>query len=236
MHKDENAKPDVIIVGLGSTAEHVYRFIREYDLYNVAGFAADREYVRQDRLFGLPVHALDDLSSAVDKSRDFLFLAMLWDRLNAGRRKVYTRLKGQGYRFANLISPTARIRGCLAGDNCWFHDYAIVQHGAQIGADVMAMAFSLVGAHAVVGSHCFIGARATVAGNCRVGEQSFVGINATVFDDRTVGRKCIVGACAAVKRDLPDCSVCKTATDSMDIKTYDENVIEDKLQFKLNRH
>jgi len=98
------------------------------------------------------------------------------------------------------------------------------------------MAFTLIGAHCEIGSHCFFGAKSTVGGGCKIGEQTFVGINATIFDDRIVGRKCIVGACTALKRDLPNFSSCKTDIDSMLVKTYDENIVEEKLLFSENKH
>lgn len=229
-------KKNLIIVGLSTTAEHLYEFVKEYDLFNVLGFAVDKDYLTTKEYLGLPVYAIEDLSAIMDKENDFLFVAMLWNKLNSDRRKIYERLKSQGYKFANVVSPTAKIRGELLGDNCWFHDYTIVQYGAKIGANVMMMAFSLIGAHVNLGSHCFLGTKATVAGGCKVGDQSFIGINSTVFDDRIVGEKCIVGACSVVKRDLPDCSICKTSLENVIVKTYEKDIIESKLQFKLNKH
>ncbi len=231
-----NKKENIVIVGLSSTAEHVCHFIKEYDLFNIIGFAVDREYLNETTFQGYPVYAIDDLHKIINKKEDFLFVAMLWNKLNSDRRKVYERLRADGYKFANIISPTAKIRGELLGDNCWFHDYTIVQYGAKIGSDVMAMAFSLIGAHVNLGSHCFLGTKSTVAGGCNVGEQTFIGINSTIFDDRNVGEKCIVGACSVVKRDLPDFSVCKTSLENMTVKTYSSEIIESKLQFNLNKH
>ena len=85
----------------------------------------------------------------------------------------------------------------------------------------------------VIGDHCFLGAKATIGGGTEIGEQTFVGMNCTVFDDTKVGKKCILGACAAVKRNVPDNSVYKTSSD-MVIKQYDENEIEQKLLYRKN--
>lgn len=226
----------LFIIGLGATAEHVCRFVEEYSLFDVCGFAVDDEYYCQTEFVGHPVYRINELERILDKNHDFVFVAMLWNNLNKDRRLVYERLQQSGYRFANIISPTAKIRGELKGDNCWFHDFTIVQYGAEIGTDVMAMAYSIVGAKTSIGNHCFLGAKSDVAGECIVGEQTFVGINSVIFDARKVGKKCIVGACTAVKRDMPDYSACKVASDSMLIKQYDELEIENKLQHKLNRH
>lgn len=227
---------NLLIIGTSTTAIHVYNFVKEYKLYNILGFAVDRDYLKDNLFLGLPVYAIDELEQKIDKESDLLFVAMLWNKLNLDRKNTFEQLKNKGFSFANLISPTAKVRGKLIGENCWIHDYVIVQNDAIIGTNVVMMAFTLIGAHCEISSHCFFGAKSTVGGGCTIGEQTFVGINTTIFDDRVVGRKCIVGACTALKRDLPDYSSCKTDIDSMVIKTYDDNIIENKLIFSENRH
>ena len=93
------------------------------------------------------------------------------------------------------------------------------------------MAFTLIGAHTEIESHCFFGAKSTIGGGCKIGKQSFIGINSTVFDDTIIGEKCIVGACTAVKRNMPDYSLCKTSSTNTEIKQYSEDIIESKLLF-----
>lgn len=231
---ESNSKEELIIIGTSKTAIHVYEFVKYYDLFRVVAFAVDEEYMTGDSFLGLPLYPISELSQIIDPNKVFVFVAMLWNHLNADRRSVYNRVKGMGFKCANLISPTAIIRGNIIGDNCWFHDYTVVQNDAIVESNIMAMAFSLIGAHAHVHSHCFLGAKCTVAGGCTVGEQTFVGINSTVFDDTQIGNKCIIGACTTVKRNMPDNSKWVTASDNFVIKQYDEGVIEDKLISKLN--
>lgn len=224
----------IIIIGANTTALHVYEFIKYHNLYQVVGFAVDEEYKSDDTFHGFPLYSISELHNVIDASKDYVFVAMLWNHLNADRKQLYNRIKEMGFHCANLISPTAAIRGKIVGDNCWFHDYTVVQNDAVIESDVMAMAYSLVGAHAHVYEHCFLGAKCTVAGGCTVGKQTFVGINSTIFDDTQIGNKCIIGACTAVKRNMPDNSKWVTASDNIVIKQYTEDEIENKLQFKLN--
>ena len=227
---------NLIIIGTSTTSIHVYKFVKEYNLYNVLGFAVDRDYLTEDFFLGLPVYAIDELDYKIDKENDLLFVAILWNKLNLDRKETYDRLKNKGFRFANLISPTAKVRGNLLGENCWVHDFVIVQNDANIGNNVLLMAYTLIGAHCEIGSHCFFGAKSTIGGGCKVGSQTFVGINATIFDDRIVGDKCIVGACTAIKRDLLNYSVCKTSLEGLVHKTYDSEEIESKLVFSNNVH
>lgn len=227
-------KEKIVIIGTSSTAYEVYEFIKGYDLYDVVGFAVDKQYKAMDVFCGLPVFELDILHEVYKKEDIKLFVAILWNRLNADRRYLYERLKAEGYNFVNLISPTARIRGALLGDNCWIHDYVVIQPGAKIAEDNMFMAFSLVGASSQIGAHCFMGTKSTVAGGCKIGEQCFIGINCTIFDDTNIGKKCVLGACSVVKRNIKDYSVVKTDANNMIVKEVGEQDIENKLLFRKN--
>lgn len=224
---------NLIIVGLSSTAKHVLSFVRSYNLYNVIGFAVNAQYKTCDTYEGLPVYTLENLREEC-QCEFKVFVALLWNHLNRDRKSVYDYCKSQGYVLANLISPNANVRGEIKGDNCWVHDFVVIQNNACIQSDVIIMAYTLIGANSVVEPHCFFGARSLMAGGCHVGEQTFVGINATIFDDTMVGKKCIVGACAVVKRHMPDFSKCSTGSDHIVVKQYQEDEVEEKLVFYKN--
>lgn len=225
----------LIIVGLSKTALHVFEFVRMYHLFEVVGFAVNERYKKEDTFRGLPVFALEHLEEECGESDFHVFVALLWNRLNRDRKNLYEYCKSRGFRMANIISPTAIVRGTIAGDNCWIHDYVVIQNGARLESDIAVMAFALIGAGTHVASHCFFGARSLLGGGSTVGEQSFIGINATVFDDTHVGSRCIIGACTPVKRHVPDCSRYSTGSEQITIKTYAEDEVENKLVFPLNK-
>lgn len=223
----------LIIVGLGTNSRHIYEFIQYYHLFDVIGFAVDREYKDRDSYYGLPVYVLEEIEKCVDIGETEFFVALLWNRLNADRRKLYENLKKRGLKLANIISPTAAIRGTINGDNCWIHDYVIIQNNTTIESNVAIMAQSIIGANCAISAHSFFGARSLIGGGTKIGEQCFIGMNCTVFDNTIVGRKCILGACTVVKRNVPDYSLYKTSSDVV-IKQYQEEEIENKLLFQKN--
>lgn len=225
----------LIIIGLSTNARHAYEFIKMYNLYEVIGFAVNERYKEIDSFYDLPVYSLETLKDDLKGCDYKIFIALLWNHLNADRRHIYEYCEKEGYKFANLISPNAIIRGNIVGNNCWIHDFVIIQNHAQIESDVMIMAYTLIGADTHVQRHCFFGARSMLGGGSSIGEQSFVGLNATVFDDTKIGSKCIVGACTAVKRNMPDCSKYITSSDNIVIKQYSEDEIESKLVFSKNK-
>ncbi|MCH5185053.1 MAG: hypothetical protein J1F64_02895 [Oscillospiraceae bacterium] len=227
-------KKQLIIVGKSANARQAYDFIKIHDLFDILGFTVNREYMDADSFNGLPVFALEDLREKFDMTGVELFVALGWNRLNADRRNLYERLKEQGYKFANLISPNAVIRGKVEGDNCWVNDYAVIQSGAVIKSNVIIREHVLIGNDALIEKHCFIGVHSIVAGGCHIGEQSFCGIRATVFDGVKTGNKCIIGGGAVLKRNIESNTVCKTDLSSTVLKVYDENEIESKLMFNKN--
>ena len=224
----------LVIIGTSTTAKHLYDFVVYHNLFDVIGFAVKKEYKKNDRFCDLPVYELENLDVLLDKQKFSVFVAMLWNKLNRERKDVYDYCRKKGFKFVNVISPLAVIRSEIKGDNCWIHDFVVIQNDAVIGSDVMIMSQALIGADTNVGSHCFFGAKSLLGGGSKVGEQTFIGLNATVFDDTIIGRKCIVGACTAVKRNLPDYSRYVTSSDNINIKQYSVEEIESKLMFFKN--
>jgi sugar O-acyltransferase (sialic acid O-acetyltransferase NeuD family) len=230
-----NMAEKLMIIGASNTAELVYEFVKDYNLFEVVGFAVDKEYKNSNTFCGLPVYLTDEIENVIDVEKDYIFVALLWNELNARRKRLYQRLKANNkYKFANLISPKSSIKGDLTGDNCWIHDFVVIQPTAQIGNNVFVMPQAIIAHHAVIEDHCFCNSQSIVTNRCVIGEQTFIGVHATIFDGTIVGKKCIIGACAVVKRNLAECSVCKTASDNMTIKQYPEEVVEQKLLVERN--
>lgn len=180
------------------------------------------------------VYPLEELDQYIDKENDLLFVAVLWNRLNADRRKLYQKVKDMGYKLANIVSPTASVRGEIKGDNCWICDGVVIQEHVIVGSDVFIMDNALIGHRSMVQSHVFVAIRATICGSITIGEQSYIGANSTVFDEVKIGKKCLIGGATIVKRNVPDFSVVKVPNDTMVIKQYSEEVIESKWQAHHN--
>lgn len=224
---------NLVIVGISDTADRIARFVERYSLYNIIGCTVNKEYVPEGGMAEVggqnrKVFPLEELDKFIDKENDLLFVAVLWNRLNADRRYLYEKVKLMGYHFANIISPNAQVRGELLGDNCWICDGVIVQEHVKFGNDIFVMDNAMVGHWTMVSDHVFIAIRATVCGAVDIGEQCYIGANATAFDEVHIGKKCLIGGATVVKRSVPDFSVVKIPSDTMIIKQYPEDVIESK--------
>ena len=226
-------KKRVFIVGMGSTGEEACQFIEKYDLFEVAGFAVNKEYLNCESFLNKKVYAIENLD-AIIKEDDLVFVAILWNHLNANRKMVFEQLKKAGYHFANLVAPSAIVEGELLGENCWIGDKAFVRKHVKIEDNVFIMQCAFVGQRTELCAHSFVAAAAVVGGSVIVGQQSFIGLNSTVLDHTIIGEKCIVGAGTVLRRNLPNCHVVKFEPNAMVIREYPEDVIEEKLVVSEN--
>lgn len=224
---------NIVIVGISDTADRIILFIERYKLFNVLGCTVDKVYVPEDGYVILGggrrhVWPLEELDKYIDRDNDLLFVAVLWNRLNADRRHLYEKVKNMGYKMANIVSPHAMVRGELKGDNCWICDGVVVHEHVVLESDIFIMDQALVGHWTKVEPHVFIAINATVCGAAVIGEQCFVGASSTIFDEVHIGRKCLIGGVVTVKRNVPDFCVVKTSNDTMVLKEYSEDIIETK--------
>lgn len=59
----------LVIVGIGETSQDIRFFLERYQLFEVAGYAVNREYISGTQWNGLPVYALEELEQHIDKNR-----------------------------------------------------------------------------------------------------------------------------------------------------------------------
>ncbi|HCE48234.1 MAG TPA: hypothetical protein DEQ84_06245 [Prevotellaceae bacterium] len=231
---------NLVIIGISDTADRIIRFVNRYCLFNVIGCAVDKSYLPENESIEIGggyyrVWDLEHLDEHIDADNDYVFVALLWNRLNADRRFLFEKVQQMNrFKFANIISPNAIVRGEIKGVNCWVCDNVIIQEQTVVEDDVFVMDKAFVGHRSIVKSHSFLAAGAMVMGSVIVGEQSYIGVNASIFDGTHIGNKCLVGACTYVKRNLPDFSTIKTPSDAFVIKTYSETEIENKWLARKN--
>jgi sugar O-acyltransferase (sialic acid O-acetyltransferase NeuD family) len=222
---------NLIIIGASTAAESIYKIVMHHHLFNIIGFAVDKDQRNKDNFCGMPVFNIEDIGEKIhfDKKKDLLFVAIQWNYLNKIRRNVYERLKNEGFRFANIISPYALIYGNIKGDNCWISDFVVIDTDSYVGNNVYIKTKAYIAHNSIILDHCFIGANSFIAGYVEIGEQSYVGISSNIFDEVKIGQKCLIGACTIVKRHLPDFSIIKTDTSRQIVQQSDSHEIENKL-------
>lgn len=114
------------------------------------------------------------------------------------------------------IEVGAHIREHVTiGKNAVIMMGAVINIGAQIGAETMIDMNAVIGARAVIGQNCHIGAGAVIAGTIEPPSQMpviiendvLIGANAVVLEGVRIGKHEVVAAGAVVTHDVEDNAV-----------------------------
>jgi sugar O-acyltransferase (sialic acid O-acetyltransferase NeuD family) len=204
-----NAVPEktnkLVIIGDSAFAEIAYEYFTHDSQYEVAGFSVEKDYLKREELFGLPVVPFEKLETLYAPSDHKFFAATTYTQSNRLRARLVHQAKEMGFSPASYISSRAFVwRNCRLGEHCFIFENNVVQPFVSLGDNVILWSGNHVGHHSVIGSHCFISSHVVISGFVEVGEYCFLGVNSTIANNLKVGSNCVVGAGAIVLRDVED--------------------------------
>lgn len=204
----------VVIVGDGEFAEIAYEYFTHDSPHEVVGFAVERDFLKRDELFGLPVVPFEDLEARFAPADHAAFVAITFTQLNRVRARLYHAVKAKGFESISYVSSHAFVwHNASIGENCFIFENNVIQYHARIGNNVVLWSGNHIGHRSVVRDHCFLSSHVVVSGYCEIGESSFLGVNATIGDNVKIGRDCVIGAGAVVVTDTKDAEVYKGERD-----------------------
>ena len=198
----------VILFGNGQLACLNYMYLKHYSQYNVIAFTVDQGYLKEDKLFGLPVVPFENIQDIYSPEDFKLFIVMSYKKRNRPRAEKYFQAKEKGYELITYISPKAFIWPEHAiGENCFIQANIIIDPFCEIGNNVFMGPGTLVGHNAVIKDHCFIGPNSTILGATTIEPFCFIGANSTIKDGITIARNCVIGAGVAITENTQEGSV-----------------------------
>ena len=192
---------NLVIIGLGETADLAYEYFMYDSNYNVIGFAADKQFIKAKNYLGLPIYDLVELKDHFSVMEIECFVALASGNMNRDREKLFKRIKDYGYKCANYISSKAFIwRNVQIGENCFILENNVLQYKVVIGDNVTLWSGNHIGHQTNIKSHVFVSSHCVISGFCEVGENSFLGVNCTFADNVKIGRDCFIGAGSLLTR------------------------------------
>lgn len=196
---------DVVIFGVGETADVFHYYLTHESPHDVIAFTADEEFMVTDSHLDLPVIPFHELQPQRDVR---LFVASSFKRHNAQREEIVARVARRGFLMTSYLSPRAWApHDIVLRPNTFIMENNVIQPYVEIGENVIIWSGNHIGHHTMIGNNCFIASHAVISGHVRIGDNTFVGVNATIRDNVTIGKRCIIGAGALVLHDVPDDSV-----------------------------
>jgi acetyltransferase EpsM len=122
----------------------------------------------------------------------------------AVKREWVERLASRGYRFANVIHPSACIsQRASVGQGTIINAGVVVETGARIGNHVILHAGCVVEHDNVLEDFVNFGPGVITAGRVHVATGAVVYTGASIIPDIVIGENAVIGAGAVVTRNVP---------------------------------
>lgn len=176
---------NLVIIGTGEMAKDVTIFVKKYALANIVGYSCNSNFLDIIRKQMPEEHicSIEELDSFYKKENTKLFVAISQFRyLNRDRRNTFNDLKSQGWHFANLISPNAKLYSNCFGEGNWLMDDCFIGDEVVVGDNNVFAEQSYIAHYAKIGSHNYFGVRSMVMGTTRIEGSCFLGANSLVFN------------------------------------------------------
>lgn len=195
----------LVIVGAGEFGEIAYEYFTLDSEYEVAAFAVEKKYRKQERLFNLPIIDFEDINREYPPQKFDVFIAITYVQLNKARQRLFEKCKEMGYRCASYVSSHAFVwHNVEIGENVFIFENNALQYYVSIGNNVILWSGSQIAHRTVVEDNCWISSQAVISGFCCIGENTFLGANVTIGDNVTIAKDIIVGAGAVTVKDLKE--------------------------------
>jgi sugar O-acyltransferase (sialic acid O-acetyltransferase NeuD family) len=194
----------LVIVGDTAFAEIAYEYFTHDSEYEVVAFSVEREYLKREELFGLPVVPFETLEETHAPAEHSVYCANVYTKLNRLRTRLAAEAKRRGYALASYVSSRAFVwRNVELGEHCFIFEDNTVQPFVRVGDNVVMWSGNHIGHHSTVGDNCFVSSHVVISGYVEVGENCFLGVNATIANNLKIGRDCWLAPNTVVFKDLP---------------------------------
>lgn len=202
MHDDATADVPVILIGAGGHAGVLIEVLRQQGRHIL--FATDDdEGLHGSKVSGVQIEGPDARVLEVPPDSVRLINAVGSVTAPTRRRRVFEQFVERGYRFEQVIHPTAVLASSVElGEGAQVMAGAVIQPSAIIGPNVLVNTRACVDHDCVIEAHVHVAPGVTLSGGVHVHDTVHIGTGATVIQNIDIGREAVVGAGAVVVGDV----------------------------------
>jgi UDP-N-acetylbacillosamine N-acetyltransferase len=183
-----------VIYGNGLYARLFYKTNADRKVMEIAGFTADRDFIKSETLLGLPVHPFEEVT-AIYPPQDFDMMVVIGYSAMREREALFQKAKSKGYNLKNYIDPHAFVHSDLVlGENNIISEGVSIGPFVQIGDNNSIRPNAYIGHDVQMGHHNYVSPGVLIGGECRIESLSFIGIGSTLIDSTRLGPETLVGA------------------------------------------
>lgn len=192
---------NIIIFGVGHIAEVAYYFLKNDTAHNIVGFTLEKEYIKNNSKFELPIIPFEDIENNYSPNDYELFAPCSGTNLNRFRERIYNEGKQKGYNFFTYVSSKANVYTNDIGENCFILEDNTIQPFTKIGNNCVLWSGNHIGHHSKIGDHVFITSHVVISGMCNIKNYCYIGVNASLRDNITLGEGSVIGMSASVTKN-----------------------------------
>jgi sugar O-acyltransferase (sialic acid O-acetyltransferase NeuD family) len=195
----------LIIIGDSAFAEIAYEYFTHDSNYEVVAFSVEREYLKRETLFGLPIVPFETIEETYTPSEHSVYAALVYTQMNRLRTRMSLAAKAKGYSLASYVSSRAFLwRNVEVGEHCFIFEDNTVQPFVKLDNNVVLWSGNHIGHHSTIKDNCFISSQVVISGFVEVGENCFLGVNSTIVNNVKIGRDCWLGPNVTIVKDTPE--------------------------------
>lgn len=195
----ENKK--LVLCGAGGHAKSIYSSLKELNNFKIIGYC-DNE---KKEFFDLKYLGNDNEILKLKKDGINNIFVCIGSIGNPKiRKKLYLKMKENGFSMPSIIDRTAVVDARMIGSNVFIGKNSVVNSNASIGDMAIINSGSVIEHDTIIENFVHIAPGVVICGNCKVGENSHIGAGSVVIQGITIGKDCIIGAGSVVVKDIPD--------------------------------
>lgn len=121
------------------------------------------------------------------------------------REKLYQKASTIGFKFPNIIDPSAILsKEVILGNGVFIGKKVVVNSGSTLGDMSIINTGAIIEHDCQIGKFAHIAVGAAICGGCEIGDSTFVGANTTIIQGVKIGMNCIIGAGSIVLANVSE--------------------------------
>ena len=188
----------IIMIGNGSYSQTLMYYIDSIEDWEIVAYADESQHEVGEIFNGLPILSVGNLAKAYPPHSYDLVMGVGYLNMNENRKRIFLNLKSSGYKFLNIIHPTAILNNAKIGEGNVILENVVVEPNTVIGDNSIIWSSVLIGHNVTIESHNHLAACSLMAGNTYLEECCFLGNHSTIKDGIKIAHHTLIGAGAYV--------------------------------------
>lgn len=194
----------IIIIGSGGHAKVVIDILNQYHDYQIFGVTSNSLELGST-FFGCRVIGSDEILTTLNNNDYLIAMGIGGYRNNDLRIRLFKMIKQLGYRFINVIHPSAIIsKSSVLGEGVVVFPGVVINTEVKIGNNSIIATGSTIDHESIIGDNVLISAGVTIGAYTEISDNCLVALGAKVISGVKVGQNSLIAAGAVVVNNIND--------------------------------